>query len=65
MRYVGEKKKIEWQGKIILEQGYMMLHVEDVTTGKLVPMAISIGNVVPENWIDKRVKIVVEHLESS
>jgi len=64
MQYYGQPAISIWTGTIVAHpavQG-LVLHVED-RDGKPVPIMISVGKVVPENWIGKRVKVTAELIE--
>lgn len=60
MKYVGDKDKIEWEGRTGLAQGQACLFVgpDEQPT-----IAVGTGAVVPENWIGERVKITVERIK--
>lgn len=58
MHYTGTKKEIEWKGEVIVAQGQLCVLAENDRGVGVV--AVGAGKLIPENWVGKRVRVIVK-----
>ena len=58
MHYSGDKNEIEWRGEVIVTQGRMAVLQENKDGDPV--LAVGSGKMIPENWVGKRVHVLVK-----